>query len=51
MSLKNINAFYTNFNIEIQRLNNNKIKIIITEKLDEKIYVINDGDTIKINVL
>lgn len=51
MSLKNINAFDTNFNIEVQRINNKKIKIIITEKHDEKIYVINDGDTIKINVL
>ena len=50
MNLKNIHAFDTCFDVEVKRLDNGKLEVLITHGAKSKKHTIKEGDTLKIQL-
>ena len=50
MSLKKIGAFGACFDIEVKRLNNGKLEVIVTNDAKSKKFVVKDGQTVKVRL-
>ena len=50
MNLKNIHAFDTCFDVEVKRLDNGKLEVLITHGAKSKKYTIKEGGTLKIRL-
>ena len=50
MNLKDIHAFDTCFNIQVKRLENGKLEVIVSNNGKEKKHLIKDGQTIKVKL-
>ncbi|MBR5541069.1 MAG: hypothetical protein IKU64_01725 [Bacteroides sp.] len=50
MSLKKIHAFDSCFNVEVKRLNNGKLEVLVTQYNKSKKYIIKEGETLKISL-
>ena len=50
MNLKNIHAFDTCFDVEVKRLGNGKLEVLITHGAKSKKHTIKEGDTLKIQL-
>ena len=50
MNLKNIHAFDACFDVEVKRLDNGKLEVLITHGAKSKRYTIKEGDTLKIRL-
>ena len=50
MNLKNIHAFDACFNVEVKRLDNSKLEVLITNGTKNKKYTIKEGSKLKIKL-
>ena len=50
MSLKKIGAFGACFDIEVKRLDNGKLEVIVTNDAKSKKFVVKDGQTVKVRL-
>ena len=50
MSLKKIGAFGACFDIEVKRLENGKLEVIVTNDAKSKKFVVKDGQTVKVRL-
>ena len=50
MNLKNIHAFNTCFDVEVKRLDNGKLEVLITHGAKSKKHIIKEGGTLKIQL-
>lgn len=50
MNLKNIYAFDACFDVEVKRMDNGKLEVIVTNGAKSKKYTIKEGDTLKIRL-
>ena len=50
MSLKKIGAFNASFDIDVKRLANGKLEVVVTNGAKSKKFVVKEGQTIKVNL-
>ena len=50
MNLKNIHAFDACFDVEVKRLDNGKLEVLITHGAKSKRHTIKEGGTLKIRL-
>ena len=50
MNLKNIHAFDACFDVEVKRLENGKLEVLIIQGAKSKKHVVKEGDTLSIKL-
>ena len=50
MSLKKIGAFGACFDIEVKRLDNGKLEVVVTNDAKSKKFIVKDGETVKVRL-
>ena len=50
MNLKNIHAFDACFDVEVKRLDNGKLEVVVTNDAKSKKFIIKDGETVKVRL-
>ena len=50
MNLKNIHAFDACFDVEVKRLDNGKLEVVVTNDAKSKKFIVKDGETVKVRL-